>query len=156
MAILLFIFNGNPISSKKNVGNYFVFSFCGIRPFSTQSKHHLGKSFSSSVPSSSLIFFLQGPPWEPSVMIEGGEIVENSKAGSTIILWSSDTSTSILKWEWLDWLLKERSLLPTDNGASLTAGTWDPWICLLLLKYWANRLRRVSWARFICEQIFKR
>ena len=74
--------------------NYFVFSF-GNRPFSAQSTHHHGKS--SSVPSKSVILFLQGPPLELSVIIDGGETVENSNEGSTLFAWFSlPSSTSDL------------------------------------------------------------
>lgn len=41
---------------------YLVFSLGGSRLFNTQSRHQKGKSFSSSVPSKSVIFFLHGPP----------------------------------------------------------------------------------------------
>lgn len=41
--------------------NYLVFSLGGMRLFNMQSRIHKGKSFSSSVPSRSVIFFLHGP-----------------------------------------------------------------------------------------------
>lgn len=75
-------------------GNYFVFSLGGRRLFNTASRHHHGKSFSSSVPSKRVIFFLQGPPLEPSVMIEGGEGDENSKGGYTMESFSTLLSAS--------------------------------------------------------------
>ena len=76
--------------------NYFVFSF-GNLLFSTQSTHHHGRS--SSVPSKSVILFLQGPPLELSVITDGGETVENSNEGSKLLAWfSAPSSISDLGW----------------------------------------------------------
>lgn len=129
------------------VGNYLVFSLGGIRPFNTQSKHHHGRSLSSSVPSRSVIFFLQGPPCVPSVIIDGGETVENSKAGSTAALWlSAASSTSILEWDLMDTSLPDE-ISPLTNACA-------PGLFLLGIQC-ANRPRSVSWARLIYKFAWK-
>lgn len=125
-------------STTKSRG-YLVFSLGGRRLFNTQSKHHQGKSFSSSVPSKSVTFFLHGPPWEPSVIIEGGETVENSNGGYTIESFSALPSTSTLEWARLLGVI------------SPLAEAWDPSLCLLFANQWANRPLRVSRARLTCR-----
>ncbi len=54
--------NLSPKKKVLDVRIYFVFSLGGSRLFNTQSRHQNGKSFSSSFPSKSVIFFLHGPP----------------------------------------------------------------------------------------------
>lgn len=126
--------------------NYLEISLWGNRPFKTQSRHHHGKSLSSSMPSNSVIFFLQGPPWEPSVMMEGGETVENSNGGRMLVPWFSKlSSASSLE---LEWVLMEISF---PRGISPLAKAGDPHFFFLLVSQWASRPHRVSWARFICK-----
>jgi hypothetical protein len=73
--------------------------------------HHQGRSLSSSVPSRSTHFFLQGPLWAPSVIIEGGESVGNSKT----------EYVEELCWEWSATSPSDDSTL--IRGTFLTAGS---------------------------------
>lgn len=124
---------------------YLVFSLGGSRLFNTQSRHQKGKSFSSSVPSKSVIFFLHGPPWEPSVIMDGGWTVENSNGGYTIESFSALISASILEWIRLLWLTS------FPDNKSPFAEAWDPNLCFLLANQWAKSPLRVSRARLTCK-----
>lgn len=130
-----------PINKEREYWNYFVFSLGGRRLFSTQSRTHHGKSFSSSVPSRSVIFFLHGPPWEPSVTIEGGEATGNSKGGYTAESFSELPSPSTRD------RVKVLVEISFPDGISPFAEVWDPNLCLFLVNQWANNPLRVSLAR---------
>ena len=136
--------------SRKNIiwgqegiemSTYFVFSF-GYRLWVTQSTHHQGRA--PSVPSKSVILFLQGPPLEPSVIIDGGETVENSNDGSTWVAWFSvPSSTSDLeRGVSFDRTSFPDELSPFDKPCELD-------FCFLLLQ-WTSKPRSVSWAKLIC------
>lgn len=113
------------MQSTLKTENYFVFSLGGRRLFNTQSKTHQGKSFSSSLPSKSVIFFLHGPPWEPSVIIEGGEATENSNGGYT-----SESLSALPSKSTLDKLREDASF---PNCTSELADACDPNLCLRLI-----------------------
>jgi hypothetical protein len=123
------------------MSTYFVFSF-GYRLWVTQSTHHHGRS--PSVPSKSVILFLQGPPLEPSVIIDGGETIENSNDGSTWVAWFSvPSSTSDLdRGESFDRTSFPDELSPFDKLCELD-------FCFRLLQ-WTSKPRSVSWAKLIC------
>lgn len=129
---------------NSNKSNYLVFSLGGRRLFKTQSRHHQGKSLSSSVPSKSVIFFLHGLPWEPSVIMDGGEIVENSNGGYTTESFSALPSTSTLEWVRLLALISF-----ADKTSPLTVAC-DPSLSFLLANQWASRPLRVSRAKLTC------
>lgn len=127
------------------IKNYLVCSLGGSRLCKIQSKTHQGKSFSSSVPSRSVIFFLHGPFWEPSVIIEGGEAVENANGGYTTESFSALPSTSPLE----SVVLLEDISLP--DGSSPLAEGWDTNLCFFLANQWTNSPLIVSRARLICK-----
>lgn len=119
---------------------YFALSLGGRRLFKTASKHHNGKSFSSSVPVNSVIFFLHGPPWEPSVMMEGGETEGNSNGGYT-------GSFAALLSSLLDTI--RFFLVSFTDRASPEARTWGFGLCFFFASQWPSRPFRVSRARLI-------
>lgn len=120
---------------------YLVFSLGGRRLFITQSITHQGMSFSSSVPSKSVIFFLQEPLWEPSVMMDGGDAEENSKGWNTAESLSVLPSTSTLE---VVKILVDTSF---PDGTSPMIDDWDPNFCLLSINQWTNSPLSVSRAK---------
>lgn len=125
---------------EQGTAEYFVFSLGGSRLFKTASKHHNGKSFSSSVPVNSVIFFLHGPPWEPSVMMEGGETEENSNGGYT-------GSLAALLSSVFDAL--RFFLVSFTDKVSPEARTWGFGLCFFFASQWPSRPFSVSRARLI-------
>lgn len=125
---------------EQGSAKYFVFSLVGRRLFKTASKHHNGKSFSSSVPVNSVIFFLHGPPWEPSVMMDGGETEEKSNGGYT-------GSFAALLSSVLDAI---RFFLVSFAGkVSPEARTWGFGLCFFFASQWPSRPFNVSRPRLI-------
>jgi len=118
-----------------------VCSLGGRRLFKIHSKTHDGNSFSSSVPLRSVIFFLHGPLCEPSVIIEGGETVENANGGYTAESFSPLLSTSPL----------ETAILLPDVTSPLDE-EWDTNLCFFLANQWTNSPLRVSRARLIWKK----
>jgi len=123
---------------------YFVFSF-GYRLRVMQSTHHHGRS--PSVTSKSVILFLHGPPLEPSVIIDGGETVENSNDGSTWVawFWVASSTSGLDRGESFDGTSFPIELSPLHKLCELD-------FCFLLLQ-WISKPRRVSWAKLICTII---